>query len=130
MSLSKAVVMGTVTRNPEKRFTTNNLAITNIALNISDKEEEELVKVVVVGKLAETAESYTKGTKVIVEGRLQTNVVKSTDGEEKKIFEISAQAIEPVGAGTSNQSVDSGSDYLFEEQDVADDLIGEDEIPF
>lgn len=130
MSLSKAVIMGEVVRTPEKRFTTNNLAITTFAINIGDAEKEALLRVVAVGKLAETAETtLKKGVKVVVEGRLQNAVVKTTSGEEKKIVELSAQALEAVG-GTPVQSASTSEEFLFEDQDVSDDLIGEDEIPF
>lgn len=131
MSLSKAVVTGTISKKPEKRFTSNNLAITNIALDVSDNEEENLIKVVAVGKLAETAENFAKGSKIIVEGRLQTATVKSTSGEEKKIFEISAQNLEQMSAASpSQQSDETTDDTWLEEDDSVDELIGEDEIPF
>ena len=131
MSLSKAVIMGEVVRTPEKRFTTNNLAITTFAINIGDAEKEALLRVVAVGKLAETAETtLKKGVKVIVEGKLQNAVVKTTSGEEKKIIEISAQALEAVGSAPAQATSDINEEFLFEDQDVSDDLIGEDEIPF
>ena len=73
MSLAKAVVSGTVYRAPEKRFTSNNIPVTAFAMNISDTEEQ-LVRVVARGKLAETmGDSVSKGDKIVVEGRLQTN---------------------------------------------------------
>jgi len=132
MTLSKAVLMGEVARNPEKRFTNNNLPITSFALNIGTKEDEALLRVIAVGKLAETAQStLSKGSKVIIEGKLQTNTVRSENGEERKIVELSAQAIETLGETTSATfESDSSSDFLFEDEEISDELIGEDEIPF
>ena len=39
MTLAKAVVTGYVYRNPEKRFTQNNVSVSAFVLNIGDKDE-------------------------------------------------------------------------------------------
>lgn len=102
MSLAKAVVSGTVYRAPEKRFTSNNIPVTAFAMNISDTEEQ-LVRVVARGKLAETmGDSVSKGDKIVVEGRLQTNTVKNEDGSERKIVEIDASGFEAMGTGSAS----------------------------
>lgn len=133
MSISKAVIMGKVVRNPEKRFTTNNIAITYFAIDISKDEDPSVVKVIAKGKLAEiTADTVKKDKIVIVEGRLQTNVTKTASGVEKKGVEIDAQAVEIVGEVTdvvaSSNTV--SDDFSFSDDIATDDLIGEDEIPF
>ena len=133
MSLAKAVISGTVYRAPEKRFTSNNVPITAFALNISDNEES-LVRVIAKGNFAETVESTVhKSDRIVVEGRLQTNTVKSEDGKKKKIVEIDAFAIEHLAGSepTANSSQNkSDSIVQFGQPEFSDDLIGEDEIPF
>ena len=133
MTLAKIVADGVVVKAPEKRFTQNNLAITNLTVNLSGSEET-LVRVVAKGNLAQTVEeTVLKGDRVIVEGRLQNNTVKSEDGSEKRIVEIDAFAIEKLaGSSTSTPSVSKSPDSLvqFGQSDFSDDLIGEDEIPF
>ena len=133
MSLAKAVISGTVYRAPEKRFTSNNVPITAFALNISDNEES-LVRVIAKGNFAETVESTVhKSDRIVVEGRLQTNTVKSEDGTERKIVEIDAFAIEHLAGSelTANSSQNkSDSIVQFGQPEFSDDLIGEDEIPF
>ena len=133
MSLAKAVISGTVYRAPEKRFTSNNVPITAFAMNISETEET-LVRVLAKGNLAQTIEeSVNKGDRVIVEGRLQNNTVKSEDGSEKRIVEIDAFAIEKLAGSSAVSAASSKSpDSLvqFGQSDFSDDLIGEDEIPF
>lgn len=133
MSLAKAVISGTVYRAPEKRFTSNNVPITAFAMNISETEET-LVRVLAKGNLAQTIEeTVNKGDRVIVEGRLQNNTVKSEDGSEKRIVEVDAFAIEKLaGALASSVASSKSPDSLvqFGQSDFSDDLIGEDEIPF
>lgn len=134
MSLAKAVITGTVFRAPEKRFTSNNIPVAAFAMNISDTEET-LVRVVAKGKLADTVgDSVSKGDKVIVEGRLQNNLIKNEDGSEKRIVEIDAFAVETMsGGGSVPSSSSSSADSIVqfgEQPEFADELIGEDEIPF
>lgn len=131
MSISKAVIMGTVVRDPEKRYTTNNIPITSFSINISDKDEA-LVRIITKGKLAETTADTVKRSKiVVVEGRLQTFTAKTTSGADKKGVEIDAQAVEVVGETTGAPSEEIGMDNMvFDEEISSDDLIGEDEIPF
>lgn len=133
MSLSKIVITGEVTRTPEKRFTDNNVAISAFSMNFGTVEEEKLVRVLTFGGLADkVAADVKKGQKVIVEGTLQTNSSKTESGEEKKFYEISARTVEVMGQGG-----DSGASSYTEKEDefsladeIGDDLIGEDEIPF
>lgn len=133
MSLAKAVLQGKIVRKPEKRFSSNNVAVTTFAIDISFNDDESLIRVVTLGKTAELAEQkLSQGVSVIVEGRLQTNTIKSADGEEKRIVELDAQNFEIVGgAGTSSKSASKDEDILqLSDEDFSDDLIGEDEIPF
>jgi single-strand DNA-binding protein len=133
MSISKAVIMGTVVRNPEKRFTTNNFPITTFTINIGKEDgEPTLLRIVAKGRVAEsTADAVKKGMVVIVDGKLQTNVAKTTSGAEKKGVEIDARSVEVVGQSTVTASQESSAEDLdYSEETTPDELIGEDEIPF
>ena len=131
-SLSKIVITGKVVRNPEKRFTGNNLPITSFTLNIGAENEEKLIRVFAVGKLGETADNTVKKDQdVVVEGKLQTATLKTEAGVEKKIVEINAQGIEIIGTSIQQESAKSDTnDFDFDDSVSADELIGEDEIPF
>ena len=131
-SLSKIVITGKVVRNPEKRFTGNNLPITSFTLNIGAENEEKLIRVFAVGKLGETADNTVKKDQdVVVEGKLQTATLKTEAGVEKKIVEINAQGIEIIGTSIQQESTKSDTnDFDFDDSVSADELIGEDEIPF
>ena len=131
MSIAKAVVTGTVYRAPEKRFTQNNIAVSAFVLNIGEREET-LIRVVSRRQaLDEVVDSLDKGERVLVDGRLQTNSVKMDDGSEKRIYEIDASAIEKL-SGEAPVSSNYGTEEIvkFESDDMSNELIGEDEIPF
>ena len=133
MSIAKSVVTGTVYRAPEKRFTQNNIAVSAFVLNIGDREEI-LIRVVSRRQaLDEIIDNIEKGERVLVEGRLQTATVKMDDGTEKRIYEIDANTIEKLGEGAmAPASSKFGTEEIvkFESDDLSNELIGEDEIPF
>ncbi len=131
MSIAKSVVTGTVYRAPEKRFTQNNIAVSSFILNIGESEEI-LVRVISRRQaLDEIIDSIDKGERVLVEGRLQTATAKMDDGSEKRIYEIDANTIEKLQGGASTAPVSSSENIVkFESDDFANELIGEDEIPF
>ena len=134
MALAKAVVTGSVYRAPEKRFTQNNVPVSSFVLNIGEREEMLLRVVVRRASLDEVVSTISKDDRVLVEGRLQITTVKSDTGAERKIFEIDANTIEMMGAGApvvASASSSSNSDIVkFSNEEFADELIGEDEIPF
>lgn len=132
MSLAKSVVTGTVYRAPEKRFTQNNIAVSGFVLNIGESEEILLRVISRRQALDDVVSSLSKGEKVLVEGRLQTETVKMDDGSDKKIFEIDANTIEKMGAETSSSNSNYGTEEIvkFESDDLSNELINEDEIPF
>lgn len=133
MSLAKSVVTGTVYRAPEKRFTQNNVAVSAFVLNIGEREETLIRVLSKRNAFDEIVSSLTKGERVLVEGRLQTAAVKMDDGSEKRIYEIDANTIEILGEGASvpaNQKFGTEEIVKFESDDMSNELINEDEIPF
>ncbi len=146
MTLAKAFVTGVVVKKPEVRFTQNDMAMADFTINI-DANNETLLRVVIFGNLA-TAISSTvaPGDSVVVEGRLQVNSYKLPNGKDKKIFEISASAVEKMsaGAGVTNPvatdtaatnpaaaNIKSSENIVsFNQDEIAQDLIDEEEIPF
>ena len=133
MALAKAVVTGSVFRAPEKRFTQNNVPVSSFVLNIGEREEMLIRVVVKRTALDEVVSAISKDDRVLVEGRLQITTVKNEAGAERRIFEIDANTIEMMGAGApiSASSSSSSEDIVkFSQEEFADELIGEDEIPF
>jgi single-stranded DNA-binding protein len=138
MSLAKAVVTGTVYRTPEKRFTQNNVGVSAFVIDAGDREEMLMRIISKRQNLDDLVSSLEKGEKVLVEGRLQTATVKTDTGAERRIVEIDANSIERLGVDSNSASSSLNSNYgtqedivKFESDDIsANELIGDDEIPF
>lgn len=100
--LNKILVIGHLTRNPELRYTPNGTPVAALGLATSRKykQDDELkedvcfVDVVVFGKQAEHCGQYlTKGSGIIVDGRLQQRRWETEDGQKRSKHEIVAQTI-------------------------------------
>ena len=134
MTLAKAFVTGSVVKAPEKRFTQNDMAIAGFTINF-DPANEGMLRVVAFGQLAETISStIALGDSVAVEGKLQVNNYKLPNGKDKKVFEIQASAVEKMSASATNpapaQISQNENIVSFNQDEIAQDLIDEDEIPF
>ena len=105
-NMNSVSVVGNATRDPELRFTPSGQAIATfgIAVNRSwrnkqSNEWEEAVSffdVTCWAQMAENvAESVTKGTRVLVSGRLEQRSWETNDGEKRSKIEIVADEIGP-----------------------------------
>ena len=134
MALAKAVVTGSVYRAPEKRFTQNNIPVSSFVINIGDREEMLLRVIAKRNSLDEIVSALGKDDRVLVEGRLQITTVKNESGNERRIFEIDANSVEPISGTTGTGAAVSNSSneeiVKFAKEEFTDELIGEDEIPF
>lgn len=96
--LNSVIIMGRLTRDPEMRHTQNGTAVASLTLACdrdfkpkSGEKETDFIDVVVWGKTAEFSANYfTKGRMVIVEGRLQVRGWQDKDGNKRKSTEVVA----------------------------------------
>jgi len=102
-SVNKVILVGNLGRDPEVRRMTSGEPVVNLSVATSEtwrdkasgerKEKTEWHRVVIFNKnLAEVAEKYLrKGSKVYVEGQLQTRKWTDKDGQEKYSTEVVLQ---------------------------------------
>lgn len=113
--INKVILIGNLGRDPEIRYTANGGAVANIALATSEtwkdkntgeqQERTEWHRVVFFGRLGEIVGEYLKkGSKVYVEGRLQTRKWQGQDGQDRYTTEIIAndmQMLDSRGGGSA-----------------------------
>ncbi len=135
MTLSKIVVSGKIVTNPEKRFSQNNFPVLSFSMDINP-ENETVVRVIRVGSAAEAiADKISKGDTVLVEGQPQIETVKGENGKDKRVFVINANVIEKISFETSSdvsnaKPTNNEEIVQFASEEVTENLIDEDEIPF
>ena len=127
-SVNKVILVGNLGRDPEIRSTSDGTRIANLNLATSEswrdrnsgerKERTEWHRVVIFNeRLVELAEKYLrKGSKIYVEGALQTRKWTDNAGVEKYSTEVVLQRFRGEltmldGARTGGGAMESGADY-------------------
>jgi single-strand DNA-binding protein len=97
--INKVILVGNLGQKPEVKYAANGNAIANISIATSDswidkntgqkQEKTEWHRVSIFGKLAEIAGQYLdKGSKVYVEGKLQTRKWQDKSGADRYTTEV------------------------------------------
>nr|BBJ02765.1 hypothetical protein YBY_06130 [Marinobacter nauticus] len=97
--INKVILIGNLGQDPDTRYTPNGNAVVNLNLatdeSYKDRQTGQMVprtewhRVVLFGKVAEVAGQYLrKGSKVYIEGRLQTRKWQNKEGQDVYTTEI------------------------------------------
>lgn len=119
--LNKVMVIGNLGQDPETRYTVNGVACTNISVatdeSYKDKNTGQTVpktewhRVSAFNKLAEIMGQYLrKGSKVYIEGKLETRKWQDQQGNDRYSTEIKAfdlQMLDPPNKGDSGPTTPS-----------------------
>jgi single-strand DNA-binding protein len=128
--LNKAQLTGHLGADPEMRYTSSGSAVTTfrVASNRSwrdrdgaQHEDTEWFRIVAWDKLGEICNQYlTKGTRVYIEGRIQTRKWTDRDGNDRYTTEIVAQDMIILSARGERVAVNEASseyeDQPYEEE--------------
>jgi single-strand DNA-binding protein len=104
MADSTVTLTGNLTRDPELRFTAGGRAVATIGIAVSRRyqvnnewqEQTSFFNIVCWGSLGENAAaSLTKGTRIMVTGRLEQRSYETQDGEKRSVVEVVADEIGP-----------------------------------
>lgn len=114
--MNKTILMGRLTRDPEVRYTQgdNASAVARFSLAVDRRfkkdgeQTADFINCVAFGKTAEFIEKYGhKGTKFVVEGRIQTGSYTNKDGQKVYTTDVVVEQVE--FAESKNASGDSSS---------------------
>ncbi len=125
--VNKVILIGNLGQDPETRYTPNGNAVVNLNMatdeSYKDRQTGQLVpktewhRIVMFGKIAEVAGQYLrKGSKVYIEGKLQTRKWQGQDGQDRYTTEVvvdisgQMQMLDSRGAegSSANQSAPAG----------------------
>ena len=118
--VNKVILIGNVGADPELRYTAGGTAVSNFNIATNEnwtdssgerQERTEWHRIVVWGRLAEICNQYLrKGSKVFIEGRLQTRSWEAQDGQKRYTTEVVARDM---------QMLDSRGEFRFRGEYVA-----------
>jgi single-strand DNA-binding protein len=97
-------LVGNITRDPELRFTPGGMAVAQFGIAVNRRyqkqnewvEETSFFDVVTYGTLAENAsESLSRGSRVMVQGRLEQRSWETQEGDKRSKIEVIADEVGP-----------------------------------
>ncbi len=146
---NKVILMGNLTRDVETRTTPSGQTVSNFSLAVSrswkgqdgqTQEQTSFINCVAWGKVGEIIAQYTsKGTPLLVSGRLDQRSYEDKDGNKRQAVEVVVEDFNFIGgsrgddAGASAPRSNSPSNAKSKDvviEDIDDKPIDLSEIPF
>jgi len=150
--INRCVLVGRLTRDPELRYTSGNIAYTRFTIAVnrtfsgpSGEREADFIQCVTWRRQAENVARFVKkGSLVGVEGRIQTGSYDDKDGKRVYTTDIvcdSVQFLEPKGEGEDsgyepqppreyNRQSYQDDEPVEKRQDTPRIDVSEDDLPF
>lgn len=136
MNFNKAIIVGNLTRDPEVKSLPSGQQVANFGVATNRfytdqannrQQSTEFHNIVAFGKLADICSKYlTKGSIVLVEGRIQTRSWQGTDGQKKYRTEI---IMESMQLGPKNSGAGAGSSSAYKNPKISKSTKEDDDIP-
>jgi single-strand DNA-binding protein len=128
MGINKVILLGNLGKDPEVRYTPQQMAICRFSLATGERKKDqtgqwvdhtEWHNVVAFGRTAENCARFLKkGRQVFVEGRIRTNKWQDKEGRDRYTTEILADTIQFVGGGRGE-----GADADFSQEPANDNVL-------
>lgn len=138
--MNKVILMGRLTRDPEVRMS-GDTAVARFSLAVDRRfkkdgeQTADFINCVAFGKTGEFIEKYgRKGTKFVVEGRIQTGSYTNKDGQKVYTTDVVVEQIEfaeskaSADGNTANNTSNSNTPTDTSFMDIPDSI--DEELPF
>jgi single-strand DNA-binding protein len=141
--MNKVILMGRLTRDPEVRYSQgdNASAVARFSLAVDRRfkkdgeQTADFINCVAFGKTGEFIEKYgRKGTKFVVEGRIQTGSYTNKDGQKVYTTDVVVEQVEfaesksSADGNTTNNTANSNAPTDTSFMDIPDSI--DEELPF
>lgn len=138
-TVNKVFIIGRLGADPDLRYTPNGNAVATLSVATNEvwkdrdgnmQERTEWHRVVLWGRQAEVANEYLKkGSRVFIEGRLQTRNWEDKDGIKRYTTEIISQNIQFLD---TRSDTDAGMPPIppISDDDLPEPIQDDDDLPF
>lgn len=125
--VNKVIAIGNLGQEPEIRYTPSGSPVANFSIAVSEswtdkntgqkQERTEWIKCVAFNKLAEIIQQYVhKGSKVYVEGKLQTRKWQAQDGSDRYSTEVVINDMQMMDSKTGGQQQGQSQPGNYQQQ--------------
>lgn len=117
-SYQQTTIVGNLGKDPEQKFLPSGDAVTNFSVAVTEKwkkdgeqkEQTTWFRVNAFGKLAEICVQYlTKGSGVLVVGKMQCRKWKDKEGQDRESWELRADSVQMLGGKPEVQGKAGGT---------------------
>ena len=118
--VNKVILLGNLGKDPELRYTQSGTAVCNFSLATTERvkangewqDKTEWHNITTWAKTAEVAnEHLSKGSRIYLEGRIQTRKWEDKEGNTRYTTEIVANQIVMLGGGKNTERPPPGDDH-------------------
>ena len=114
--INKAVIVGTLGKDPEIKYASNGNAVVNVSVATNEfwkdrdtgekQERTEWHRIVMFGRLGEIASQYLKkGSQAYFEGRIKTSKWQDDSGMDRYSTEIVVNEMQMLGRRSDSEAV-------------------------
>jgi single-strand DNA-binding protein len=135
-----AVLMGRMTSTPELKTTPNGLSVTSFSIAVDrgygENKQTDFINIVGWRQTAEfICKYFTQGSRIAIEGSIQTRKYQNRDGNNRTVFEVVANNVHFVDTKSAKPSVDVSPDAdplktFAEKNSDFVEMSGGDDLPF
>ena len=121
--INRTVLAGRLVRDPELRYTSNGVAVSNFTLacnrpfkNQDGEQEADFIQCVAWRKQAENIANYMKkGSLVGIDGKIQTRSYEGQDGKMVYVTEVLAESIQFLESRNSSGNTNSSNQQSYQQ---------------
>lgn len=132
--MNKVILTGRLTKESEVRYTPNGKAVASFTLAVDngfgENKKTDFIPIVVWGNSAEfCGNNLNKGSKVLVDGRLQVRSYDAKDGSKRYVTEVVANYLEALERPKTQSSTNGTSNEETTPESFGAD-VGDEDVPF
>ena len=120
--MNKVIILGRLTADPETRYTQSGKVVASLTLAVNKPfgaDGADFINCVAWEKLAEIIENnLSKGSQVLVEGRMQNRSYENNQGEKRSVTEVVINNIEFVGSKKKNETNTDGFGVEVQDEQI------------
>lgn len=124
--MNKVFLIGNISTDIQLRYTQSNMAVAtfNLAINRLKRGDgtqvADFINIVVWGKQAESINKYlNKGSKLAIDGRIQTRNYNAQDGAKRYVTEVVAENVQFLDSKKTEQVSNQVSEQVTTKNNVA-----------
>ena len=121
--MNKVILVGRISSEIELRYTSSNIPVASFSLavnrphtNAEGEREADFINIVVWRKPAENLKDYmSKGSRIGVEGSIQTRSYEDNNGNKRYVTEIVADNMQLLGKKSDNPAASQGGYQSYQQ---------------